>query len=429
MVRSLMKPEPVNKPKIRTLLSAFITLLNDRLGETIVFPLLPFLLERFTTSGSTLGLLAGTYAISQFAVAPLIGALSDRFGRKPVIITCVSGSVVGLFLFALTVSIDWVNVLPLWATSLPLFMLFAARVIDGASGGTAATATAVLADISTPANRAKTFGLIGVAFGLGFVLGPGLGTALAQFSVTLPVWAATLFALSNLALVIWILPETLSAKERVSLVRKRKLNPFTQLSLVFTNPLSRRLCFAFFIFFMAFNGFTAVLVLYLKEAFNWGPQLSSQAFVVVGIVAMIVQGGLIGPLVNKFGEWRLTLSGIGFVIAGCLLLTLATPDNSISMVFSAVGVLAIGTGLVTPCLRALISRRLNASGQGAVLGSLQGLQSLGTFIGASAAGFCYDFLGQKSPFIGTTWLLIVAIILISGGSGAETPKQSESIIK
>jgi len=404
----------VHKPKIPTLLSAFITLLNDRLGETIVFPLLPFLIERFTKSGSTLGLLAGTYAISQFAVAPLIGALSDRYGRKPIIITCVSGSVIGLFLFALTVSIDWISLLPMWATSLPLLMLFGARIIDGASGGTAATATAVLADISTPENRAKTFGLIGVAFGLGFVLGPGLGTALAQFSVTLPVWAATLFALSNLALVIWILPETLSPQSRTSLVRKRELNPFNQIRLVFSNPLSRRLCLAFFIFFMAFNGFTAVLVLYLKEAFNWGPELSSQAFVVVGVIAMIVQGGLIGPLVNQFGEWKLTLSGIGFVIAGCILLTLSNQENSIPMVFSAVGVLAIGTGLVTPCLRALISRRLNASGQGVVLGSLQGLQSLGTFLGASAAGFSYDLLGSKSPFVGTTFLLIIVIALVTG---------------
>ena len=402
------------KPKIPTLLSAFITLLNDRLGETIVFPLLPFLIERFTNSASTLGLLAGTYAISQFAVAPLIGALSDRFGRKPVIITCVSGSVIGLFIFAFTVSIDWVSFLPSWGLGLPLLCLFGARIIDGASGGTAATATAILADISTPENRAKTFGLIGVAFGLGFVLGPGLGTALAKFSVTLPVWGATLFAISNLALVIWVLPETLPANQRTSLPRKRELNPFSQLKLVFKNPLSKRLCIGFFVFFMAFNGFTAVLVLYLKEAFNWTPQMSSQAFVVVGVVAMIVQGGLIGPLVNLFGEWRLTIAGIGFVISGCILLTLANIDNSISMVFSAVAVLAIGTGLVTPCLRALISRRLNSAGQGAVLGSLQGLQSLGTFLGATTAGITYDLLGRRSPFIGTILLLIVVIFLISG---------------
>ena len=406
----------MKKPKIPILLSAFITLLNDRLGETIVFPLLPFLLERFTRSGSTLGLLAGTYAISQFAVAPLIGALSDRFGRKPVMVTCVSGSVIGLSLFAITVSIEWEQLLPIWALGFPLLLLFTARIIDGISGGTAATATAILADISTPENRAKTFGLIGVAFGLGFILGPGLGTALAQFSVTLPVWVATGFAIANLILVIFILPETLKETNRESLPRKRDLNPFSQLKLVFINPLSRKLCLAFFLFFMAFNGFTAVLVLYLKEAFEWSPQLSSQAFVVVGIVAMVVQGGLIGPLVSKFGEWRLTNTGIGFVISGCILLTLAKIDNSVEVVFSAVSLLAIGTGLVTPSLRALISRRLSDNGQGAVLGSLQGLQSLGTFLGATTAGLSYDLLGQKSPFIMTTAVLFLVLGLVSSNN-------------
>ena len=307
------------RSKVPTLLSAFITLLNDRLGETIVFPLLPFLLERFTNSGSTIGLLAGTYAISQFTVAPLIGALSDRFGRKPVIIICVIGSVIGLSLFALTISINWQSILPSAFIGVPLVFLFLARVIDGISGGTAATATAILADISTPENRAKTFGLIGVAFGLGFLLGPGLGTSLAKFSITLPVWVATGFAILNLILVTWFLPETHPISKRSKLPRKRELNPITQLKIVFQNRSLRPLCFAFFLFFMAFNGFTAILVLYLKQAFDWSPELASLTFVVVGVVAMIVQGGLIGPLVNRFGELKLTLTGIGFVMVGCLL--------------------------------------------------------------------------------------------------------------
>ena len=398
-----------------TSLCAFITLLNDRLGESIVFPLLPFLLASFTSNGRTLGLLAGSYAIAQFAFTPLIGALSDRYGRKPVIAVCVAGSVLGLGLFAITLSINW-QAIP-WAAGglIPLALLFCGRLIDGVSGGTAATAGAVLADISTPENRAKAFGLIGVAFGLGFILGPAFGGALAGFSVTLPVWVATGFALVNLLLVVVLLPETHPQEARRAMPRKRDLNPFTALKRVFTNPQVRRLCAAFFLFFMAFNGFTAVLVLYFKQAFNWGPGLATTAFLVVGVVATVVQGGLIGPLVARFGEWRLTLAGLGFVIIGCLLIPMANRSNAAGVVFSAVAILALGTGLVTPCLRALVSRRLGDSGQGAALGSLQGLQSLGSFIGPPVAGFSYDMFGQRSPFWLGIALLVGVAALVAGG--------------
>ena len=399
-----------------TSLCAFVTLLNDRLGESIVFPLLPFLLAGFSSNGRILGLLAGSYALAQFAFTPLIGALSDRFGRRPVIAGCVAGSVLGLGLFAITLSVNWAA-LP-WAAggALPLALLFAGRLIDGVSGGTAATAGAVLADISTPENRAKAFGLIGVAFGLGFILGPAFGGALAGFNVTLPVWVATGFAVFNLVLVLTVLPETHPPAARRALPRKRDLNPLSALQRVFTNPQVRRLCLAFFLFFMAFNGFTAVLVLYFKQAFNWGPGLATTAFLVVGVVATVVQGGLIGPLVARFGEWRLTLAGLGFVITGCLLIPLATSGNATGVVFSAVAILALGTGLVTPCLRALVSRRLGEQGgQGAALGSLQGLQSLGSFIGPPLAGLSYDLLGQRSPFWLGIALLAGVIALVAGG--------------
>jgi MFS family permease len=398
-----------------TSLCAFITLLNDRLGESIVFPLLPFLLASFTSNGRTLGLLAGSYALAQFAFTPLIGALSDRHGRKPVITVCVAGSVLGLGLFAITLSVDWQSIPWAAGSLIPLALLFAGRLVDGVSGGTAATAGAVLADISTPENRARAFGLIGVAFGLGFILGPAFGGVLAGFNVTLPVWVATGFALMNLLLVLLLLPETHPPEARQAMPRKRDLNPLTALKRVFTNPQVRRLCAAFFLFFLAFNGFTAVLVLYFKQAFNWGPGLATMAFLVVGVVATVVQGGLIGPLVKRFGEWRLTLAGLGFVITGCLLIPLANRGNATSVVFSAVAILALGTGLVTPCLRALVSRRLGEGGQGAALGSLQGLQSLGSFIGPPLAGLSYDLLGQRSPF----WLGIAVLAgvatLVAGG--------------
>ena len=380
-----------------------------------MFPLLPFLLASFTQDARTLGLLAGSYAVAQFMVTPLIGALSDRYGRKPVITVCVAGSVLGLGLFAITISLNWAAIPWAAGTSIPLALLFAARLFDGASGGTAATAGAVLADISTPENRAKAFGLIGVAFGLGFILGPACGGLLARYGVTLPVWAAMGFAVVNLALVIGLLPETHPIAARRILPRKRDLNPFSQLHRVFSNPEVRRLCLAFFLFFLAFNGFTAVLVLYFKQSFGWGPGLAATAFLIVGVVATVVQGGLIGPLVKRFGEWRLTLAGLGFVIVGCTLIPLANRANAQPVVFGAVAVLALGTGLVTPCLRSLVSRRLDSYGQGAALGSLQGLQSLGSFLGPPLAGAAYELVGQRSPFWLGILLLIGVAILVAGG--------------
>lgn len=407
-----------------TYLCAFATLLNDRLGESIVFPLLPFLLAGFSNDGRTLGLLAGSYALAQFGATPLIGALSDRFGRRPVIALCVAGSVLGLGLFALTIATDWAAVPWAAGTAIPLGLLFLARLIDGVSGGTAATAGAVLADISPPEQRAKAFGLIGVAFGLGFILGPALGGKLGEINVNLPVLVAVGFAAVNLVLVLTLLPETHPPEARRPMPRRRDLNPFAQLRKVFTNPQVRRLCLGFFLFFLAFNGFTAVLVLYFKQVFGWGPGLAGTAFLIVGVVATVVQGGLIGPLVKRFGEWRLTLAGLGFVIAGCLLIPTATPANSQPVVFSAVAVLALGTGLVTPCLRSLVSRRLDSTGQGAALGSLQGLQSLGSFVGPPLAGLAYESIGHTSPFWLSIGLLALVATLVAGGIPEKAPLAS-----
>ena len=405
---------PVGRPSPR--LSAFLTLLNDRLGESIVFPLLPFLLADFSSNGRTLGLLAGSYALAQFIATPLIGALSDRYGRRPVMALCVAGSVLGLGLFALTVSLPWQRLWPeAAAAGLPLALLFAARLIDGFSGGTAATAGAVLADISPPEQRARAFGLIGVAFGLGFILGPALGGLLARQSVTLPLLVAVGFAAVNLVAVLTLLPETHPPEARIAMPRRRDLQPFSQLAAVFGNPAVRRLCSAFFFFFLAFNGFTAMLVLYFRQAFGWGPDLSALAFLVVGVVATVVQGGLIGPLVGRFGEWRLSLGGLGCVIAGCLLIPLAQPAVAVPVVFTAVALLALGTGLVTPCLRSLVSRRLGSSGQGAALGSLQGLQSAGSFLGPPLAGLAYDTVGRHSPFWLGIGLMVAVAALVAGG--------------
>ncbi|MFN6337822.1 MAG: MFS transporter [Cyanobacteriota bacterium] len=399
--------------------SAFLTLLNDRLGETLIFPLLPYLLANLTNDGRVLGLLSGSYALAQFAFTPLIGALSDRFGRKPVITLCVAGTVVGLGLFALTLSLPWQRLWPgATAAGLPLALLFLARLIDGVSGGTAATANAVLADITPAEERARAFGLMGVAFGLSFILGPALGGLLSLVSVRLPLALGVGFAVVNLLVVLRLLPETHPPLARRPMPRPRELQPWRQLFRVLGHPQVGRLCLAFFLFFFAFSGFTGILVLFFKESFGWGPELASASFLVVGVVAMVVQGGLIGPLVKRFGEWRLTLAGLGFSWIGCLLLPLTRPANAIPLAYVAVAGLALGTGLITPSLRALVSRRLDAGGQGAALGSLQGLQSLGSFLGPPLAGLAYESLGHGSPFwLGLGLLAVVALLVAEGAKG------------
>ena len=215
-------------------------------------------------------------------------------------------------------------------------------------------------------------------------------------------------------MVLLLLPETHPVEARSTLPRRRDLNPLSRIGKVLINPSVGQLCAAFFLFFLAFNGFTAILVLYFKQRFGWGPELATVAFLVVGVVATVVQGGLIGPLVKRFGEWRLTLGGLGLVIAGCLLIPSVGSAERPSVIFVAVGILALGTGLVTPSLRSLVSRRLDHEGQGAALGSLQALQSLGSFLGPPLAGLSYDLSGPTSPFVVAATLLVIVIALVAG---------------
>ena len=164
-------------------------------------------------------------------------------------------------------------------------------------------------------------------------------------------------------------------------------------------------------------------MLYFKQRFGWGPDLATTAFLVVGVIATLVQGGLIGPLVKRFGEWALTITGLGLVIAGCVLIPAVGNAERPPVIFVAVGILALGTGLATPTLRSLVSRRLGSERQGTALGSLQALQSLGSFLGPPLAGISYDLLGPVSPFAGAASVLLVVIALVAGSPLPDNPQR------
>ncbi|MYC48716.1 MAG: TCR/Tet family MFS transporter, partial [Synechococcus sp. SB0662_bin_14] len=313
-----------------TLLCVFLTLLYDRVGESVVFPLLTFLvapLVPVNQLGLVIGLLGGSYTMAQFLATPVIGSLSDHFGRRPVLLVCIAGSAAGVGLFGVGAGLGgaasgwgWLAL----AGGLPL--MFTGRILDGATGGTASTAQAVIADTTPPERRARAFGLIGLAFGLGFIIGPGLGGWLAEVHLQLPIAVAVAVALLNFLVTFLLLPETLPPTARQPLPSLAQLNPFQQVLQLLQDPCVGGLSLGFGLFFLVFNGFTTILVPFLSLVLAWQAVDVGKLFVLVGVVAALVQGGLIGPLSRWLGEQRLTMLGIGLVLAGYLLVSLAQPE-------------------------------------------------------------------------------------------------------
>ena len=403
-----------------TLLCVFLTLLYDRVGESVVFPLLTFLVEPLVSVsqlGLVIGLLGGSYTMAQFLATPVIGSLSDHFGRRPVLLVCIAGSAVGVGLFGVGAGLGgtssgwgWLAVVG----GLPL--MFAGRILDGATGGTAATAQAVIADTTPPERRARAFGLIGLAFGLGFIIGPGLGGWLAEVHLQLPIAVAVAVALINFLVTFLLLPETLPPTARQPMPSLAQLNPFHQVLDLLQDPRVGGLSLGFGLFFLVFNGFTTILVPFLSLVLAWQAVDVGNVFVLVGVVAALVQGGLIGPLSRWLGEQRLTMLGIGLVLVGFLLVGLAQPEANGGgqapmaqpAIYSAVVLLATGVGVTSPSLRAMISRRLDANSQGRGLGSLQALQSLGTSIGPPIAGVLFT-LAPRAPF----WVAVAALLMVA----------------
>ncbi len=389
------------------------------MSESILLGLLPGFVRQYIDSARVFAYISCTYSLAQFIASPSIGLFSDKYGRRPVMLTCILGSIVGISLLAFTVLFDWSNTYFILGAStiFPIYLLFAARLIDGISGGTVATATTVLADISTPENRAKTFGLIGVAFGLSFLLGPSavlIFTKNSDNGYFIPVLLATLIPFINFLLVFFYLPETKPQSNKSRLIKKTESNPFKGLFKVFKDNKIKRLSLAFFIYFIAFTGLTTILVYFLQESQGWTIKASNGPLVLVGIVAIIVQGGLIGPLVKNYGELKLTLSGTAFILFACFILITFPEYNSGAYIYLAVTFLAIGAGLITPTIRALISKKIDKNSQGSILSSLQGLQSLGSVLGYILAGNVYDYFGPRSPFIAGGLILSLMIWLITG---------------
>lgn len=354
------------------LLVIFITVFIDLLGFGIVIPVLPFYAEGtvFNATPRTIGLLFASYSILQVVFSPLLGRLSDKHGRRPVLLISILGTSLGFLILGLANT---------------LFLLFLGRIIDGISGGNIATAQAYIADITTKENRAKGMGLIGAAFGLGFIFGPAIGGILSRWGIAVPFFFAAGLALANAILLYFTLPETVTKDHpaRVSAARGRG---WSQLVSSFKQPRLGFVLAIYFLFIVAFSIMTTTFSLYTMFRFGYDAQQNGWLFAYVGLIAVIVQGGLIGRLVKRFGELPLVIAGALFFAGSLFAVPFVGPQNGglLAMLVGG-GIFSLGNSLSTPALNSLASKSVGPAEQGSVMGVTQSVASLARVVGPSLA--------------------------------------------
>jgi DHA1 family tetracycline resistance protein-like MFS transporter len=367
----------------------FVTVFIDLLGFGIIIPLMPFYAETFGANALTIGLLNTSFSLMQFLFAPFWGRLSDRIGRRPVILIGLFGSAVSYLLFGL-------------ATSLTL--LFTARIAAGIAGANIPTAQAYMADVTTPEHRAKGMGLVGAAFGLGFIFGPAIGGFLSQWGYQAPSFFASALSLANFTAAWFLLPES-RPSARADAARTSRVVALRQ---ALRRPGLPQLLLIYFIVIAAFASFETTFALFSERRFAFSASTIGYLFAFVGIVLAIVQGFLVGKVVPRVGEGRIVPVAILTLAAGLALVPLA---RSVAMLVAACGILALGMGFNSPSLMSMISRRADADMQGGVLGLSQSLASLARVIGPAWGGWLYDRYGMVTPYISAAGLMCVAFLL------------------
>jgi len=366
----------------------WITVALDLVGFGIVVPILGRYAERYGASGLEVGLLFASFSLAQLVFAPLLGRLSDRIGRKPVIMISLLGTAVGSFVTGAAGA---------------LWVLFVGRILDGASGASVAVAQGAVTDLAPPSERPRLLGLLGAAFGVGFVVGPALGGLASLGGEHIPFYVAGTVALVNAAVAWRRLPETRPADVRRAAREAAKNDTGAKVRLW-------GLAVAGFTAIVAFSGFEATFSLLAGDRFRLTEAGVAAIFVGVGVVLVAVQGGLIRPINAKIGTQRSLQVGLVLNSAGLVVLAFA---ETWPLLIVALALLTIGQGLVTPNLSSLVSGRVPDHRRGEALGFQQGVNAFGRVAGPALAGVLYDHVAIGSPYLVGGALCGVALVVIS----------------
>ncbi|MQA31901.1 MAG: MFS transporter [Luteitalea sp.] len=371
----------------RPLLIIFLTIFVNLVGFGIIIPLLPFYAETFGASPLAIGLLFAVFSVAQLVASPALGNLSDRYGRRPVLIFSLIGTVVSFVMMA---------------TAQSLVMLFVARIVDGLSGGNISTARAYVADVTEPKDRARAFGIIGVAFGLGFILGPAMGGLLSRISYTAPIWAAAAITLLA-AIMAWAwLPETVHRTTASSGM------PFRNLGTLLQRPGLRRVLVIDFFYWFSFAVFQTTFALFAARRFGFDAPQTGYLFAGFGVLGAVVQGVFIRPIVHRLGDKSTFMAGLIFTALG---LVSATLSHSATLFVVALVPLALGIGFGHPTMSSLVSRAGRADEQGRVQGAAGAMESLGRALGPVWGNASLQRFGDSMPYLSAAACIGVTLLL------------------
>ena len=389
----------------------FTTVFIDLVGFGIVIPVLPYYAEgtAFNATPRTVGLLFASYSIMQLIFSPVLGGLSDKRGRRPVLLLSIIGTGIGFLVLGFAQSI---------------LMLFVGRILDGITGGNISTAQAYIADITTEENRAKGMGMIGAAFGLGFIFGPAIGGILSRWGIQVPFIFAAILCFANATLLYFTLPETVTPDHpaKNSATRGRSLR---HVMLSLKQPRLAFVLVIYFLFIVAFSIMTTSFSLYTMFRFGFDAQHTGYLFAYVGLIAVIIQGGLIGRLVKRFGEMPLVIVGaLCFAISLFAVPFVGPAAGGLAGLLIGGGVFSMGNSLATPALTSLASKSADPAQQGVVLGVTQSTASLARAVGPSIAAILISssiahlgadglphYMSDQSLFV--TFWTAAAIMLIA----------------
>ena len=372
------------------LVPIFLIVSVDVLGLTIILPLLPFYAEKLGASPAVVGLLVSTYALCQLIAGPMLGRISDRTGRKPLLLVSQLGTFIGFIILAYAHA---------------LWVVFLSRIIDGLTAGNLSLAQAYISDVTRPEERTKSFALIGIAFGMGFTIGPGITGYLSQFGYQYPVFAAAgLSALSILSTYTMLPSKTPHAEGDAP--PKFKVFDFASYVQYFHRPGLGALLWQFLLFILAFSMFMSGLPLFAERRFSWnghpfGTREVGYMYAYLGMLGVVLQGGLIRPLAKKFGDLYLVRGGFLFAIIGMAALAY-TYGIPVLLVVSAIA--SSGLGVIRPALTSLITHHASRTEQGVVLGLTQSLASIAAIVAPAIGGF---LIGQAQL---VAWALLISAI-------------------